>query len=162
MEPQAIVIVYSGKAPQPTVIEELARVMVTEKVTVPELLEIKHFDGDSLAKAIVTKAIVDFTKNNQNNDTKEVVKHALTLLSKVFDHEIRVANVNPLGLVDLHVAINYQYNDYKYKKTERSEAFYNAMSVIESNIVSRKDYKSFGWSDDVYRVFKMAAEKSKI
>jgi hypothetical protein len=59
MNKHAIVILYAGsdKDPGYDVIESLANTVVTAGLSVPELIEIKHFDSDSIGKAIIAKAI---------------------------------------------------------------------------------------------------------
>lgn len=59
MNKRAIVILYSGSAREPEcdVIESLANIIVSAKLSVPELIEIKSFDSDSISEAILTKSL---------------------------------------------------------------------------------------------------------
>ena len=66
MNKHAIVILYSGNAQDPgyDTIEGLANVIVSAQLSVPELIEIKHFDSDSIGKAIIAKASnISFTED---------------------------------------------------------------------------------------------------
>lgn len=61
MNKHAIVILYSGNAKDPgyDTIEGLANVIVSAQLSVPELIEIKHFDSDSIGKALLKKSAED-------------------------------------------------------------------------------------------------------
>jgi ribosomal protein L7/L12 len=69
MNKHAIVILYSGADRDPgyDVIESIASVITQAGLAVPELIEIKHFNSDSIGKALLTKSAEDskisFTKN---------------------------------------------------------------------------------------------------
>ena len=68
MNKHAIVILYSGADRDPgyDVIESIASVITQAGLTVPELIEIKHFDSDSIGKAIIAKALL----KNSAEDSK--------------------------------------------------------------------------------------------
>ena len=66
MNKRAIVILYAGadKSPGYDVIESLANIIVAAGLSVPELIEIKDFDSDSISKAIIAKASkISFTED---------------------------------------------------------------------------------------------------
>lgn len=58
MNKHAIVILYSGADRDPgyDVIESIASVITQAGLAVPELIEIKHFDSNSIGKALLTKS----------------------------------------------------------------------------------------------------------
>lgn len=68
MNKHAIVILYSGADRDPgyDVIESVASVITQAGLAVPELIEIKHFDSDSIGKAIIAKALL----KNSDEDSK--------------------------------------------------------------------------------------------
>lgn len=59
MNKHAIVILYAGpdKEPGYDVIESVASIIVQAGLSVPELIEIKSFDSDSISKAILAKSL---------------------------------------------------------------------------------------------------------
>lgn len=59
MNKHAIVILYAGpdKEPGCNVIESIASIIVQAGLSVPELIEIKSFDSDSVSKAILAKSL---------------------------------------------------------------------------------------------------------
>lgn len=89
MNKHAIVILYSGNAQDPgyDTIEGLANVIVSAQLSVPELIEIKHFDSDSIGKALLKKSVEDskisFTEDTtESRIIEEARTKAIQLISK--------------------------------------------------------------------------------
>lgn len=155
MESRAIVILYSGKEPPATVIEAIGNTLVANGVCIPELLQIKVLDADSVASAIVARTVASDPKQRD----KDALEHAMKFLSTTFENEIRIATCSSdaLSLCVLDRAVRKCINNANYGfKTELRAA----LEIIKSETVStsQKLCKAHGWSLNVWKVFKQAAE----
>lgn len=121
MNKHAIVILYSGSAQDPgyDVIESLANVIVSAGLSVPELIEIKHFDFDSIGKAIISKS----TKVN-SVDT-ELIKQSIIYFVEKYKHLSDPRKGAQILIDALH--------GYNNPVTEDQIAFKKAMDTIVSN-----------------------------
>ena len=72
MKTNAIVFLYMGEEPTQEQIEAVATTVVKSKLCIPEMLEIKHFDSDAVAKLLVDKSAAD--ELSSDNEKMEVVK----------------------------------------------------------------------------------------
>ena len=72
MKINAVVILYMGKEPTQEQIEAIASTAVQSQLCMPEMLEIKHFDSDAVAKLLVDKSAAD--KLSSDNEKVEIVK----------------------------------------------------------------------------------------
>lgn len=125
MNKHAIVILYSGKAQDPgyDTIEGLANVIVSAQLSVPELIEIKHFDSDSISNAILSKSIkVDSLET-------ELIKQSIIYFVEKYKH------LSPprRGAQILKDALHVYNHPVTEPITEDQVAFKKAMDTIVSN-----------------------------
>lgn len=121
MNKHAIVILYSGSAQDPgyDVIESLANVVVSTGLSVPELIEIKHFDSDSIGKAILSKSTkIDSVET-------ELIKQSIIYFVEKYKH----LSDSRKGIQILTDALH----GYNNPVTEDQVAFKKAMDTIVSN-----------------------------
>lgn len=121
MNKHAIVILYSGKAQDPgyDTIEGLANVIVSAQLSVPELIEIKHFDSDSISKAILSKSTkVDSVET-------ELIKQSIIYFVEKYKH-LPDPRKSAQILTDA-------LRGYKNPITEDQVAFKKAMDTIVLN-----------------------------
>ena len=85
MNKRAIVILYSGSAREPgcNVIESLASIIVQAGLSVPELIEIKSFDSDSISKAILSKSLT-IKECRQVNEENKLLKQSVIYMSEKY------------------------------------------------------------------------------
>lgn len=154
MESRAIVILYSGKETPAAVIEAIGNTLVANGVCIPELLQIKVLDADSVASAIVARTVACDTKQRD----KDALEHAMKFLSTTFETEIRIANGSDvLGICVLDRAVRKCISNVNYGfKTELRAA----LEIIKAETIStsQKLCEAHGWSLNVWKVFKQAAE----
>jgi len=152
MESRAIVILYSGKEPPAAVIEAIGNTLVANGVCIPELLQVKVLDADSVASAIVARTV---TSDKKQKD-KDALEHAMKFLSTTFETEIQTANSSDvLGICVLDRAVRKCMNNVNYGfKTELRAA----LEIIKAETISQKLCRAYGWSINVWKVFKQAAE----
>lgn len=121
MNKHAIVILYSGNAQDPgyDTIEGLANVIVSAQLSVPELIEIKHFDSDSIGKAILSKSTkIDSVET-------ELIKQSIIYFVEKYKH----LSDSRKGIQILTDALH----GYNNPVTEDQVAFKKAMDTIVSN-----------------------------
>lgn len=121
MNKHAIVILYSGKAQDPgyDTIEQLASVIVSAQLSVPELIEIKHFDSDSISNAILSKSTkVDSVET-------ELIKQSIIYFVEKYKHLSPPRRGAQILTDALH--------GYNNPVTEDQVAFKKAMDTIVSN-----------------------------
>lgn len=121
MNKHAIVILYSGNAKDPgyDTIEGLANVIVSAQLSVPELIEIKHFDFDSIGKAILSKSTkIDSVET-------ELIKQSIIYFVEKYKH----LSDSRKGIQILTDALH----GYNNPVTEDQVAFKKAMDTIVSN-----------------------------
>ena len=155
MESRAIVILYSGKETPAAVIEAIGNILVTNGICIPELLQVKVLDADSVASAIVAHTVPSDTKQRD----KDALEHAMKFLSTTFENEIRIATCSSdaLSLCVLDRAVRKRISNVNYGfKTELRAA----LEIIKAETIStsQKLCKAHGWSLNVWKVFKQAAE----
>ena len=124
MNKHAIVILYSGADRDPgcDVIENIASVIVQSGLAVPELIEIKHFDSDSIGKSIVAKSVVE---SKGESVESELIKQSVIYFVEKYKHltdSKRYAQV-----------LKDAYHGYKNPVTEDEIAFKKAMDTIAHN-----------------------------
>lgn len=124
MNKHAIVILYSGADHDPgcDVIESIASVIVQAGLSVPELIEIKHFDSDSIGKVIVAKSVVE---SKGQSVESELIKQSVIYFVEKYKHltdSKRYAQV-----------LKDAYRGYKNPATEDEIAFKKAMDTITHN-----------------------------
>ena len=124
MNKHAIVILYSGSVQDPgyDVIESLANVIVSAGLSVPELIEIKHFDSDSIGKAIIAKSAVHCKENSVES---ELIKQSIVYFVEKYKH-LSDSKKGSYILTDA-------FHGYKNPVTEDQIAFKKAMDTIVSN-----------------------------
>lgn len=153
MESRAIVIMYSGKEPPAAVIEAIGNMLVVNSICIPELLQVKVLDADSVANAIVACTIPSDTKQKDG----DALEHAMKFLSATFENEIRTANSSDvLGVIVLDRAVRKYVSsaNYGFKKE-----LYAALEIINNTkAIPTKLCKTYGWSANVWKVFKQAVE----
>ena len=121
MNKHAIVILYSGADRDPgyDVIESIASVITQAGLAVPELIEIKHFDSDSISNAILSKSTkVDSVET-------ELIKQSIIYFVEKYKH-----------LSDLRKGVQIltdALHGYNNPVTEDQVAFKKAMDTIVSN-----------------------------
>lgn len=125
MNKHAIVILYSGvdRDPGYDVIESLASVITQAGLAVPELIEIKHFDSDSIGKAIIAKSAV--VESKEQPVESELIKQSVIYFVEKYKHltdSKRYAQI-----------LKDAYHGYKNPVTEDEIAFKKAMDTIASN-----------------------------
>lgn len=121
MNKHAIVILYSGKAQDPgyDIIEQLANVIVSAQLSVPELIEIKHFDSDSISNAIISKSTkVDSVETS-------LIKQSIIYFVEKYKHLSPPRRGAQILTDALH--------GYNNPVTEDQVAFRKAMDTIVSN-----------------------------
>lgn len=155
MESRAIVILYSGKETPAAVIEAIGNTLVANGVCIPELLQVKVLDADSVANAIVNRTVTRDTEE----EGKDALGHAMKFLSTTFENEIRIANGSDvLGICVLDRAVRKCIGSATYGfKTE----LHAALEIIKNHnakTIPAKLCKAYGWSTNVWKVFKQAAE----
>lgn len=123
MNKHAIVILYAGsdKDPGYDVIESLANIIVAAGLSVPELIEIKHFDSDSISKAIIAKSA---TCKHESAES-ELMKQSIVYIVEKYKHLPDNKKATKI-VVD---ALRY-YHD---QSTEDAIAFKKAVDTITSN-----------------------------
>ena len=112
---------YSGNAQDPgyDTIEQLANVIVSAQLSVPELIEIKHFDSDSISKAILSKSTkIDSVET-------ELIKQSIIYFVEKYKH----LSDSRKGAQILTDALH----GYNNPVTEDQIAFKKAMDTIVSN-----------------------------
>ena len=124
MNKHAIVILYSGSDREPgyDVIENIASIISQAGLAVPELIEIKHFDSDSIGKAIIAKSVVE---NKGQSVESELIKQSVIYFAEKYRHlndSKRYAQI-----------LKDAYRGYKNPVTEDEIAFKKAMDTIASN-----------------------------
>ena len=152
MESRAIVILYSGKETPTAVIEAIGNILVVNGICIPELLQIKVLDADSVANAVVARTVASDAK--QQDEDESALEHAMKFLSTTFENEIRIANGSDvLGICVLDRAVRKYINSptYGFKKE-----LHAALEIIKDATVPRKLCKAYGWSLNVWKVFKQA------
>lgn len=154
MESRAIVILYSGKETPAAVVEAIGNILVVNGLCIPELLQIKVLDADSVANAVVARTVASDAV--QQNEDKNALEHAMKFLSTTFENEIRIANGSDvLGICVLDRAVRKCISNANYGfKTELRAA----LEIIKNNRLSAKLCRAHGWSLNVWKVFKQAAE----
>ena len=154
MESRAIVILYSGKETPAAVIEAIGNTLVANGVCIPELLQVKVLDADSVASAIVARTVPSDPKQKD----KDALEHAMKFLSTTFETEIRTANGSDvLGICVLDRAVRKCMSNVNYGfKTELRAA----LEIIKAENMSTNARlcKAHTWSPAVWKVFKQAAE----
>lgn len=154
MESRAIVILYSGKETPAAVIEAIGNTLVANGICIPELLQVKVLDADSVASAIVARTVPSDTKQKD----KDALEHAMKFLSTTFETEIRTANGSDvLGICVLDRAVRKCMSNVNYGfKTELRAA----LEIIKAENMSTNARlcKAHTWSPAVWKVFKQAAE----
>ena len=152
MESRAIVILYSGKETPAAVIEAIGNILVVNGICIPELLQVKVLDADSVANAVVARTVASDTKQQD----EDALEHAMKFLSTNFENEIRIANSSDaLGICVLDRTVRKYVSSatYGFKKE-----LYSALEIIKDATIPRKLCKAYGWSLNVWKVFKQAAE----
>jgi hypothetical protein len=154
MESRAIVILYSGKETPAAVIEAIGNTLVVNGLCIPELLQIKVLDADSVANAVVARTVASDAK--QQNEDENALEHAMKFLSTTFENEIRIANgSDALGICVLDRAVRKCISNLNYGFIKELHA---ALEIIKSSTMPRTLCKAHGWSLNVWKVFKQAAE----
>lgn len=154
MESRAIVILYSGKETPAAVVEAIGNILVVNGLCIPELLQIKVLDADSVANAVVARTVASDAK--QQDEEENALEHAMKFLSTTFENEIRIANSSDvLGICVLDRAVRKYISNENYGfKTELR----TALEIIKNNRLPAKLCRAHGWSINVWKVFKQAAE----
>lgn len=81
----AIVICYVGKAIQPEAVQALQQIITNSCNAMPELINIKHFDSDSIAKAILARGAENVVVEDKTVDiVEEARKKAITLIKSKY------------------------------------------------------------------------------
>lgn len=124
MNKHAIVILYSGsdRDPEYDVIESIASVITQAGLAVPELIEIKHFDSDSIGKAIIAKSTVECKGQSVES---ELIKQSIIY----FVEKYKYLSDPRKGAQILTDALH----GYNNPVTEDQIAFKKAMDTIVSN-----------------------------
>jgi hypothetical protein len=125
MNKHAIVILYSGKAQDPgcDTIEQLANVIVSAQLSVPELIEIKHFDSDSISNAIISKSTkVDSVET-------DLIKQSIIYFVEKYKHLLPPRR----GVQILTDALHVYNHPVTEPITQDQVAFRKAMDTIVSN-----------------------------
>lgn len=154
MESRAIVILYSGKETPAAVVEAIGNILVVNGICIPELLQVKVLDADSVANAVVARTVASDAK--QQDEDESALEHAMKFLSTNFENEIRIANSSDaLGICVLDRTVRKYVSSatYGFKKE-----LYSALEIIKNNRLPAKLCKAYGWSINVWKVFKQAAE----
>lgn len=116
MNKHAIVILYSGADRDPgyDVIESIASVITQAGLAVPELIEIKHFDSDSIGKAIIAKASnISFTEDTtESGIIEEARTKAIQLIkSKYSGATGHISLTRDIVMARWHHSINAMDDD---------------------------------------------------
>lgn len=124
MNKRAIVILYAGadKSPGYDVIESLANIIVAAGLSVPELIEIKDFDSDSICKAIIAKSTAECKGQSVES---ELIKQSIIYFVEKYKH----LSDSKKGAQILSDALH----GYNNPTTEDQIAFKEAMDTIISN-----------------------------
>ena len=124
MNKHAIVILYSGADRDPgcDVIESIANVIAQAGLTVPELIEIKHFDSNSISEAVISKSAVKCKKQSAES---ELIKQSIIYFVETYKHL-----TDPRKSAQILADALHGYNN---PTTENQIAFKNAMDTIVSN-----------------------------
>lgn len=157
MESRAIVILYSGKETPAAVIEAIGNILVANGICIPELLQVKVLDADSVASAVVARTVTRDAKQQDNDES--TLEHAMKFLSTTFEKEIQIAtrDSDALSICVLDRAVRKCMNNVNYRfKTELCAA----LEIIKAETISTSKTlcKAHGWSLNVWKVFKQAAE----
>lgn len=156
MESRAIVILYSGKETPAAIIEAIGNILVVNGLCIPELLQIKVLDADSVANAVVARTVASDAV--QQNEDENALEHAMKFLSTTFENEIRIANgSDALGICVLDRAVRKYTNSATYGFKKELHA---ALEIIKNATIPAKLCKELckahGWSLNVWKVFKQA------
>ena len=125
MNKHAIVILYAGSDREPgcNVIESLASIIVSAGLSVPELIEIKSFDSDSISKAVLSKSLT-VEECRQVNEENELLRQSVIYMAEKYKDIPETKR----GIVIFRDAIRAQQC-----ADDDAKAFNRAVNVIISN-----------------------------
>lgn len=156
MNSNAIVILYNGKQPSVEVIEKICGIIVGCGVAMPEFLEIKHFDSNSIANAIIAK-VADKERIQVVNEQPSDIENALIFVSEKFNTSSLYGTrknsfVDMLHFMDnvRNAVIIAQTSPYE----DENAALLNAIEIISKNkdTISRALREKYKISSQVIQV----------
>lgn len=132
-----ILFLYNGHKPSAAVIERMTNILADAGIAFPESIECKHFDSDSIAKAIVRTIRPEDGKPVMQSPDSEI---SALEQSCIYMAERFKAHIHKSGKTDTgsYVSFMFALADAYHKAlaephTETNKAFIKAIRVIYEN-----------------------------
>lgn len=137
IEPRAIVIVWQGKEVPEDIIARMIDIMADCRAVVPELVTVKQFDADGLAKCIGGHINIDTTGILNKEDLDPIINAIVFIGTRYKEY---IANNSAFAL-----RLSSDLADEKYKRATGKpvdEALLTAVEILATKTVSSR-YATF-------------------
>lgn len=129
-----ILFLYNGRKPSAAAIEQMTNILTNTGIAFPESIECKHFDSDSIAKAIVGTIRPEEEKKTLAPEISALEQSCIYMAER-FKAHIRKSGKNDTGS---YVSFMFALADAYHKAlaephTETNKAFIKAIRVIYEN-----------------------------
>lgn len=104
MKNNALILLWKGEAIPDYLVEKIAEILISNGVSIPEMLKIKYKDEDGIANALLNAVHTEVTVTPE--EPTEAVKNAIIYIGKRFEYSLTGTNGN-LGLFALELSNAY-------------------------------------------------------
>lgn len=132
-----IVFLYNGRKPSAAAIEQMTNILANTGIAFPESIECKHFDSDSIAKAIIRTVHPEDGKPVMQSPDSEIsaLEQSCIYMAERFKAHIRKSGKTDTGS---YVSFTFALTDAYQKAlaepyTDTNKAFVKAMRIIYEN-----------------------------
>jgi hypothetical protein len=129
-----VLFLYNGHKPSAAAIEQMANILANTGIAFPESIECKHFDSDSIAKAIVRTIRPEEEKTKPDSEIFGLEQSCIYMAERFKAHIRKSGKTDTGSYVSFMFALRDAYEDaHAEPYAPTSIAFMNAMRIIYEN-----------------------------
>lgn len=144
----ALIITWVGSKPNDDVILAITNVLLSNNITIPELLTIVHKDEDSIAAALLRDNNVDIVDVTESN---EKTSSAVILIGKRFEDTLTSTNGD---YVPFAIALLRELSKAKRVHSAEGVALRNAIEIIANMNKTPKIARMYHITDEAINVIR--------
>lgn len=130
-----ILFLYNGRKPSAAAIEQMTNILANTGIAFPESIECKHFDSDSIAKAIVRTIRPEEEKTKPDSEISALEQSCIYMAERFKAYIHKGISQKPIqSYVSFMFALRNAYEEARADPyAETNKAFVEAVRIIYEN-----------------------------